>query len=289
MVRFLTEEEGEQNSYHHNDLASLVSVIIPAMNSSKTIGKCLESVIKQTYKNIEIFVVDRFSSDDTTKIASKFNANVLSIDGERTKAKNLGISKSRGEFLFFIDSDMVLEPRVIEECVAICSTGDKIAGVIIPEHSIGSGFWVRVRDFERGLYAGSQIESARFFRKKFVIAVGGFDEDAIIFEESTLPQKIENIGMRVDARIRSFILHDEEDFRLVKWLYKKHYYSTTIPFYSKKYKKAARIQTSIFQRIKLFIVNGNWKILMRHPLLSTGVFILKSLEVFVGIKGVTCK
>ena len=50
---------------------------------------------------------------------------------------------------------------------------------------------MRVRDFERTLYSGSKIESARFFIKRFVSQVGGFDEDVIFYEESTLPQKIE--------------------------------------------------------------------------------------------------
>jgi glycosyltransferase involved in cell wall biosynthesis len=268
-----------KGNYRHNDLASVVSVIIPTMNSSKTIGKCLESVIQQTYKNIEIFVIDRFSSDDTTKIASKFNTKLLSIDGERTRAKNLGISESSGEFLLFIDSDMILEPQVIEECITICSNDNNIAGAVIPEHSIGSGFWVRVRDFERSLYAGSDVESARFFRRKFVVQVRGFDEDIIMFEESTLPQKIENMGMSVNARITSFILHDEEGFDLLKWLQKRRYYhSTTVQFYSKKYQKHARVQTSVYHRIKLFLSHGNWKALIRNPGLTIGVFILKSLD-----------
>ncbi len=282
-------QEHNQNSYYHNDFAALVSVIVPTMNSSKTIGKCLESVVGQTYKNTEIFVIDRFSSDDTTKIASKFKANILLIDDERSRAKNLAICKSRGEFLLFIDSDMILQPRVIEECIAICSGDNNIAGVIIPEHSIGSGFWVKVRDFEKSLYAGSEIESARFFRKKFVITVGGFDEDIIFFEESTLPERIKNIGMNVNARITSFILHDEGDIDLIKWLHKKHYYCTNMPLYSKKYQERAQVQTGVVARIKVLLANHNWKTLIRHPLLSIGIFILKMLEGFAVIKGIVRK
>jgi glycosyltransferase involved in cell wall biosynthesis len=285
----MNQEHNKQNSYYYNDFPAVVSVIIPTMNSSKTIGKCLESVVEQSYKKIEIFVIDRFSSDDTTKIASKFNANILLIDDERNRAKNLAISKSRGEFLLFIDSDMILQPHVIEECIAICSGDDKIAGAIIPEHSIGSGFWVKVRDFEKSLYAGSEIESARFFRKKFVITVGGFDEDIIFFEESTLPERIKNTGMTVNARISSFILHDEGGIDLVKWLHKKHYYCTNMPLYSKKYQERASVQASVIARIKLLLANDNWKTLIRHPLLSIGVFILKILEGFAVVTGIVRK
>ena len=76
-----------------------VSVIIPTMNSGRTLYKCLESIRSQSYEDIEIIVIDGHSSDNTTEIASKFNARVHLATGERTRAKNLGISKSTGEFL----------------------------------------------------------------------------------------------------------------------------------------------------------------------------------------------
>jgi glycosyltransferase involved in cell wall biosynthesis len=261
-----------------NDLFKRVSVIIPARNSGETLGKCLESIRRQTYNNIEIIVIDNFSSDNTAEIAARFGANIFLLSGERAIAKNLGISKACGGFLLFIDSDMILQQSVVEECVRRCCEDDRIGGIIIPERSIGSGFWIKVRDFERSLYVGSKIESARFFITKYVTQVGGFDEEIVFYEESTLHQKIENIGMMVDARIRPFILHDEEGFNLGKWLDKKRYYSRTTKLYSNKYKKYARIQTSILYRPRLFFAKGNWKILIRHPVLSVGVFILKTLE-----------
>src|SRR5919108_3040640 len=255
-----------------------VSVIVPTRNSARTIAKCLDSIKGQTYKNIEIFVIDSFSSDNTYEIASRFNATIFLLDSERARAKNFGISKASGEFLLFVDSDMILQPNVVEECVRIWSANRKIVGVIIPERSIGSGFWVRVRDFERNLYKGSKVESPRFFEKKFVSQVGGFDEEIVAYEESTLPQKLEDIGMDISARATSLILHDEEGFNLLRWLHKKRYGGETGRLYSKKYSKYAKMQVSIPYRTRIFLKNGNWKILIRHPILSTGVFILKTLE-----------
>jgi glycosyltransferase involved in cell wall biosynthesis len=262
-----------------------VSVIIPTKNSGKTIGDCLTSLKNQTYKNIEILVVDNFSSDNTAKIVSQFeDVNFSVLEGERTKAKNLGVSKSHGEFLLFLDSDMVLQPQVIYDCVRLCLSNNSLAGVIIPEHSIGDGFWVKVRDYERSLYAGTEIESPRFFRKKFVTQVGGFDEDIVTYEESTLPFKIQCIGMKVNARINSYIFHNEEGFRIGGWLQKKYYYSGTADLYSKKYRNLAKLQLSIQYRLKIILGNGNWKYLVKHPLLSGGLFILKSLEFLAFIR-----
>src|SRR5919202_4191279 len=129
-----------------------VSIVIPTINSAKTLYRCLQSIRLQSYKDIEIIVVDAHSLDGSTQIASNFNAKIYLAAGERTAAKNFGISKSTGEFLFFVDSDMILDAGVISECVSICSYDPNIAGVIVPERSIGRSFWVRVRDFEKALY-----------------------------------------------------------------------------------------------------------------------------------------
>ena len=277
-------EEEKDNRFFYKPANNRVSVIIPTLNSAKTLYKCLESIILQSYKNIEIIVIDAHSSDNTTEIASKFNAIIYLIAGERATAKNYGISKSTGDFLFFVDSDMIVQPDVISECVSICSGNLTIVGVVIPERSVGCRFWAKVRDFERTLYKGSKIESARFFRKAFVVQVGGYDEDIIFYEESTLPQKLEMRGMLVNKRISSFILHDEEEFDLAKWLRKKHYYSANAELYSRKYPKYARIQTKISHRMRILLSNCNWKKLILHPTLSIGLFLLKILEFFASRK-----
>jgi glycosyltransferase involved in cell wall biosynthesis len=262
-----------------SELGHCVSVIIPTKNSGETVGKCLASLKNQTYKNIEIFVVDSSSSDATTTIVSQFeDVDLSTLEGERAKAKNFGISKAHGEFLLFLDSDMMLQPQVIHDCVGVCLEDSCIAGVIIPEHSIGDGFWVRVRDYERSLYAGTRIESARFFRKKFVTQVGGFDEDIVAYEEATLPFKIQGIGMDVNARVTSYISHIEEGFKIGTWLQKKRYYSETAQTYLKKYNELASLQLSVCYRLKIILGNGNWKNLIKHPVLSVGLFMLKLLE-----------
>jgi glycosyltransferase involved in cell wall biosynthesis len=229
-----------------------------------------------TYSNIEIVVVDSFSDDDTALIAEKWNAIVLKLEGERTKAKNHGLRKSRGDFVLFVDSDMILGTKVIEECVQVCN--GNTAGVVIPECSVGSGFWVRVRDFERSLYFGSKIESARFFNKEVAIKASGFDEDVISYEESTLPRKIERLGYNIQARTNDLILHDESGFNLRRWLRKKQYYGNTASIYLQRYPELARYQLGTSYRIRLFISNGHWKRLVSKPSLAIGMFTLKTLE-----------
>jgi glycosyltransferase involved in cell wall biosynthesis len=262
----------------------LVSIIIPTYNSSKTIEKCLKSVEDQTYKNIEIIVFDNYSSDKTIELVTRFDVNVFFASTTTPGGKNLGISKSNGQFLLFVDSDMILEQNVVEECVRLSSNDEEIIGIIIPERSVGSGFWVRVRDFERSFYAGTDIESARFFIKKYVTLVEGYDETIIGHEDSTLPNKLRDNGFNVKGRISSYILHCEEGINFIERLHKARRYSLTRKLYYKKYRKYAKKQDNILRRLDLFFTNGNWKILLRHPVLSVGMLTLKTLEYLFSLR-----
>jgi glycosyltransferase involved in cell wall biosynthesis len=266
-----------QNYNHHFvEGHGLVSIVIPTRNNGSTIENCIQSVKEQSYKETEIILVDNFSTDNTAQIAKRMGALVITLEGERTKAKNHGLRISRGRYVCFVDSDMVLGHKVIQQCVESCR--DSAAGVIIPERSTGNGFWVGVRDFERSLYSGSKIESARFFDREIALRAGGFDEDVIAYEESTLPQKIEALGYRVDMRTDDSILHDEGEFKLLKWLNKKQYYGKTAGAYMKKYPMYGSAQLGIRYRIAVMTGKGQWKKLLRYPLKSLGLFTLKFSE-----------
>lgn len=253
----------------------LVSVIIPTKNSETTIEKCLRSIRNQTYPNIEVIVVDNYSKDRTGEIAERWGAKIFQLDAERAEAKNFGLKKAGGKYVCFIDSDMELTRSVIEECVNLMENEGGIGGIIIPERSVGNSFWVKVRDFERSFYAGTEIESARFFRKDLAEKVGGFDEDIIAFEESTLPQKIEKLGYNVKTRINAEILHHEENFSLWKWLKKKFYYGKNASKYKQKFGKYASKQVSIFYRFSIFLKNKRF---YSKLVLAVGVIVLKILE-----------
>ena len=253
----------------------LVSAVIPTYNSEKTLEKCLKSIRDQTYGNIEIIVVDKFSKDRTVEIAKRYGARIIYDEGERTRAKNIGLKKAKGKYVLFVDSDMELSKEVVEECVNFIESDESIGGIIIPERSVGRSFWVKVRDFERSFYVGIEVESARFFRKDLALKVGGFDEDVVFFEESTLPQKIEKLGYNVRARIRAEILHHEENFSLLKWLQKKHYYRKTALKYIKRYEQYGSRQISPLRRFRLFLRDKRF---YSEPLLALGVLTLKSLE-----------
>jgi len=255
----------------------LVSVIIPTLNSERVLEKCLNSLMTQKYKEVEVIVVDDGSTDSTVKIAESFNCKVIRNPKRgRAEAKNEGIKFSSGKYLFFVDSDMEITPNVISECVNLAENNRFVGGIVIPERSIGNSFWVKVRDFEKDFYAGTVVESARFFPAKLVKEAGGFEEGLIFFEESTLQYKIQRKGYNRFLRANSVILHHEENFTLIAWLKKKFTYGKTLQVYNYKYEDYSRMQTRVEARLGLFF--KNWRKFLRRPLLGLGVILLKSLE-----------
>jgi glycosyltransferase involved in cell wall biosynthesis len=94
----------------------LVTCIIPVFNGEKFIEAAIESVLNQTYKTIEIIVIDDGSTDNTQKLVKKFNGNVKYIyqsNSGSAAARNLGISKASGDFIGFLDSDDIWDKNKI--------------------------------------------------------------------------------------------------------------------------------------------------------------------------------
>src|SRR6185437_9711050 len=118
-----------------------VSIIIPTKNSQQFLKDCLESIKNQTYKKIQLIIVDNFSKDKTVLIAKKYTKEVYKIGPERSAQRNFGAKKAKGKYLFFLDSDMKLSPNVVAECVATMHKDPKIMSLIVPEESFGEGFW----------------------------------------------------------------------------------------------------------------------------------------------------
>lgn len=207
----------------------LVSVIIPTCNSEKTIGQCLQSISKQTYKRTEPLVVDCYSRDKTARIAKQFNAKVLQLKGERSEAKNYAAKKALGGFLLFIDSDMTLEPGTIEECVRECMENG-VDGIVIPERYVGFGSIGECRKAEKSLLSNVNglVDIPRFFKKDIFLKLGGFDEKLVCGEDFHLFQRFKNAGFQT-AKTEAKIQHYEGSPTLFQVASKGYDYGKTIP------------------------------------------------------------
>lgn len=99
----------------------LVSIIIPAYNAEKYIARAIDSALQQTYKNIEIIVVDDGSTDNTAKIVKSYSESIILYRYQRNQGigapRNNGIAISKGEYVTFLDADDCYLPEKVEKLV----------------------------------------------------------------------------------------------------------------------------------------------------------------------------
>lgn len=101
-----------------------VSVIIPCYNVELYIEKCLHSIMKQTYKNVEIICINDGSTDGTLNVLNRIaekDSRVIVISQQNkglSETRNVGIAQSTGELIMFVDGDDWLETECIEKCIS---------------------------------------------------------------------------------------------------------------------------------------------------------------------------
>lgn len=257
---------------------SLVSVVITTKNEELVIEDLLRSIKKQTYSPIEIVIVDNSSTDKTLEVAKKYTKYVFKKGPERSSQRNYGAKKAKGKYLLFLDADMELSEKVIEECVRIVQDLG-VGGVIIPEKSVGIGFWAEVKAFERSFYVGDDVtEAARFFDRSEFFRLSGFDENLTGTEDWDLSMRVQkNLGL---ARTKNFIYHNEEQLSLWKLMKKKYYYGKYTKLYLSKNKISSVSPQTIFFLRKAFYKNPQK--LIAHPILTLAMICMLFLETIVG-------
>lgn len=253
----------------------LVSVIIPTYNSSRTLERCLQSIKDQTYSHIELIVVDNNSTDNTKEIAKKFTDKVYNKGPERSAQRNYGVKKSKGEYVLVHDSDIYFHPHSVQECVDAIEL-KTYGALILPEKSIGEGYWVKVKAFERSFYVGNDyIEAARFFPLDIYQQLGGYDESLTGPEDWDLTVRIRELGLKI-GRTQSFLEHDEGRIDLFGSSKKKQYYAKDMfSKYAHKHPEYFHKQMNFFVRfpISKLIIKG-----IRHPILLISMVLMKGLE-----------
>lgn len=170
----------------------LVSVVVPAFNAGGTITETLRSISQQTYRTLEVVVVDDGSTDETAEIARRYclidpRFRVVSTHNRGVaSARNEGIRVSAGAFIAFIDADDLWHPTKIEKQLStLLSAGPETALVYSPfrlidsdgnvlasPHKYGVSGWVLHRHFYTNLVGNG---SALVIRRNVLEEFGGFD------------------------------------------------------------------------------------------------------------------
>lgn len=179
---------------------SKVSVIIPVYNVEKYLAKCLDSVIAQTFRDIEIICVNDGSTDNSLQILTEYSNKderikiITKPNGGLFSARHVGMVSAIGEYILFVDSDDWIEKTLIEKTLdKICETNvdvvvygsytvkeDKIANGMYSVNKIPDKFKEKVltlKDYEDNLFRFPPTAWCKLYRKKFI------DDNNIKFQE----------------------------------------------------------------------------------------------------------
>src|SRR3990167_251912 len=222
------------------DKPHLVSVIIPVYNEEKIIESCINSLQNQTYHPLEIILVDDGSSDNTLKIAEKFNIPVLKQNHQGPgPARNLGASIAKGETLVFVDADMTFDKNFIKDLTKAIIEGETIGTFSKNEMNANpDNIWSTCWQVNRGWPSDRLIppdypDTAPVFRailKKEFAKVGGFDITGEYTDDWSLSRKLNTKSTVASGAVYyhmnpSSIL---EVWKQTRWIGKNEFISGTL-------------------------------------------------------------
>ena len=101
-------------------MSGLISVIVPVYNAEKSLKKCIDSILSQTYRNLQVILVNDGSTDSSLRICKEYKSidtRILLLDGSNqgvSKARNMGMDHAQGTYWGFVDSDDWIEPTYFE-------------------------------------------------------------------------------------------------------------------------------------------------------------------------------
>jgi glycosyltransferase involved in cell wall biosynthesis len=257
-----------------------VSIVIPTRNSSETLPYCLTSIKKQTYKNIEIIVVDNFSEDDTLGIARRFTNLVFTMPPERSTQVNYGVSKASGKYVYRVDSDFVLDRNVVMEAVKLAESKGYGAVLIHNTSDPSVSYWSRVRKFERDMYDTNNSNVAvRFIRRDIFNSLGGFDPRLSYGEDYDLHNRI--IKKYPIGKVNAKEIHLGEYRTLLEIAKKNYYYGKFVQKFLKKNRIQGLNQVNPF-RIAYFKHLDQF---IKNPSLTIGFITYQTVRYFSGVLG----
>ncbi len=163
---------------------SLVSIIIPTYNRANLVQRAIKSVLTQTYKNIEIIVVDDGSEDNTEEIVREFNdERIKYIRNKENKgvaaSRNIGLKFSKGKYITFLDSDDEFLPEKIEKQVEFLKQREELDFVVCEGCRKNENNEIKLR---RKTYSLLQV----LIKKDAFEKIGNFDENFYFADDTDI-------------------------------------------------------------------------------------------------------
>lgn len=217
----------------------IVSVIIPAYNEENYLDKCLNSLQNQTFSNFEIVIINDGSTDQTSKVASKYNIKLLSIShGGPGRARNLGVKKSVGEILVFLDADMYIDKNYIKNLINPILSGKGIGSYSTSEY-VGNidNLWAKCWNITHDIQSNKRINFGQdlnnlvfraILRDKFLM-LEGFNPSLGYYDDHSLNKE----GLKVIPVSNAICYHHNtstlsEVFFSARWIGRSHKFNLSL-------------------------------------------------------------
>lgn len=188
---------------HHLDNKPLVSILIPIYNSEKYIVETLESCIRQTYKRIEVIVVDDGSKDNSLKVATDYALThpqvkiIAQQNGGGCKARNTAFANSTGDYIVYLDADDIISDDKIESqvnllmgesdtTVATCKWDrfyEELSDAKFPHRNVYKGYNSAIELVEDLLNGGMFGVTCYMTPRRLIEAAGPWDEKILVNQD----------------------------------------------------------------------------------------------------------
>jgi len=210
----------------------LVSIVVITRNRRRDLTGCLKSLLKQSYRPLEIVVVDNASDSDQTKWVSKHFPKVKAIRSDvnlgGAGGRNLGTKYVIGDYVLFVDDDAVADSHMVNELVK--SLAHKKVGIVQPKiydkdkartfqglgHGVnmltGKVYGIAIREIDHGQYpCDFEIPMAGccwMVKREVLTAIGGYDEDYFIpYEDTDFSMRASKAGFKIVLSAHAKVWH----------------------------------------------------------------------------------
>lgn len=245
----------------------LISVIIPTYNEHGTIDSCLKSLKAQTYKDIEIIVVDDGSTDDTLKIIRNLKLEFRNLFLQKQKhqgpgpARNLGAKQAKSEILVFVDADMTFDKNFIKDLTKPIINGETV-GTFSKNEMVADrdNIWSICWNINRNVPTNRMLprdypDKAPVFRailKKEFDKVSGFDATGEYTDDWSLSRKLKVMSTAAPGAIYYHFNPSslKEVYKQARWIGKNEFISGSF---------IRKIRSLIFYSVPLSLLIGAYK------------------------------
>ena len=262
--------------------AGLVSVVIPVRGEPPMLTRCLECIQAQTYPQIEVIIVGALPGVLKDNFAIPLiEAPFTNMRGpeyfDAPERRSQGAAAASGEYVYLVDSDMELRPKVVEECVTACNE-NAFDAIIVPEVSFGDTIWARAKALERSCYPGNDnVEAPRFVRMSTWRLLGGLDSTVGGNDDWDLHDRLQRIGANI-GRILTPIDHNEGSLSLSSVCKKRYVYGKdTYRYIIKSPRKAIRRYSPVGRGY--LRLGGPLSV---SPILTVTMIAMRTVEYFSG-------